>query len=337
MRQRPSLLDLLALGPLDRIRRVRNQSQDYELRVPIGQLNDPRPIFTVQVLVSMTLVGELIQGGLKWIAFAGVGALVLGLLLVSGVISIVSRDLRRLEQTVDLIRQGQDVPESKSAAPSPEYAAVQSKLNLLGAEMRDSARTAADYRSRVNAALERLEEGILLFDPSGRLTLAAGAAERLLRRPPDGFDLSGTTLARMLRHVFQSRQSIGERLMEWPGGVMLLTTIDYVAETHALVRLRDPEGRRQLESQMELLGRLDAINRLTGGVAHEIKNPLNSIARPSGAARSHDRSRGDRDPGRAESDRLRGGAAGSRGAHVPRFHPSGGTVAERTRHCRPGR
>ena len=36
--------------------------------------------------------------------------------------------------------------------------------------------------------------------------------------------------------------------------------------------------RRQLESQIALARRLTAINSLTGGVAHEIKNPLNSIA-----------------------------------------------------------
>ena len=36
--------------------------------------------------------------------------------------------------------------------------------------------------------------------------------------------------------------------------------------------------RRQLESQIAVARRLTAINSLTGGVAHEIKNPLNSIA-----------------------------------------------------------
>lgn len=45
-----------------------------------------------------------------------------------------------------------------------------------------------------------------------------------------------------------------------------------------LLRIRDAEGRRIVESQLNLSTRLAAINRLTGGVAHEIKNPLNSIA-----------------------------------------------------------
>jgi signal transduction histidine kinase len=45
-----------------------------------------------------------------------------------------------------------------------------------------------------------------------------------------------------------------------------------------LVTLRDVESRRQLGQQLDLSSRLAAINRLTGGVAHEIKNPLNAMA-----------------------------------------------------------
>ena len=45
-----------------------------------------------------------------------------------------------------------------------------------------------------------------------------------------------------------------------------------------LVRFRDPETRKQLESHLDLSSRLAAISRLTSGVAHEIKNPLNAIA-----------------------------------------------------------
>jgi signal transduction histidine kinase len=45
-----------------------------------------------------------------------------------------------------------------------------------------------------------------------------------------------------------------------------------------LVTLRDVESRRQLEKQLDVSTRLAAIGRLTGGVAHEIKNPLNAMA-----------------------------------------------------------
>ena len=45
-----------------------------------------------------------------------------------------------------------------------------------------------------------------------------------------------------------------------------------------LVTIRNVESRRQLEQQLDFSSRLAAISRLTGGVAHEIKNPLNAMA-----------------------------------------------------------
>ena len=45
-----------------------------------------------------------------------------------------------------------------------------------------------------------------------------------------------------------------------------------------LIEVRDMESRRQLERQLDFTSRLAALSRLTGGVAHEIKNPLNAMA-----------------------------------------------------------
>jgi signal transduction histidine kinase len=44
-----------------------------------------------------------------------------------------------------------------------------------------------------------------------------------------------------------------------------------------LVRLRDPEATRQIGRQLQTADRLSAISKITGGVAHEVKNPLNAI------------------------------------------------------------
>ena len=47
--------------------------------------------------------------------------------------------------------------------------------------------------------------------------------------------------------------------------------------TGLLVRLRDPEAARQVGRQLQTADRLSAISRITSGVAHEVKNPLNAI------------------------------------------------------------
>ncbi|MCB1022633.1 MAG: PAS domain-containing sensor histidine kinase, partial [Acidobacteria bacterium] len=64
----------------------------------------------------------------------------------------------------------------------------------------------------------------------------------------------------------------------------LLTSVETVEEfpsrerVGTLITLREAEPRRQIESQIDVSTRLAAISRLTSGAAHEIKNPLNSIA-----------------------------------------------------------
>lgn len=281
LREQPSLRALLAMGPLERIQRVFARGPDYEIRIPIGMLDDPRPIFTIQVLASTVLVRDSLRPGIQWIGAASLTALLASLLFVSLLGGFISRNLRRIAEGIDLIRHGEAVPELNVHADSPEFAAVQSKLSLLGAEVRDTARTTIDFRSRVNTVLENLEEGILLFDSEQRLILSGGAAERLLRRPLDDLQVSGTSLGAILLEASEQRRSVPERLIDWQGDgdpAPLLAALDYFVDGRALVRLRDPEGRREIESQLGLLARLDAINRLTGGIAHEIKNPLNSIA-----------------------------------------------------------
>jgi signal transduction histidine kinase len=44
-----------------------------------------------------------------------------------------------------------------------------------------------------------------------------------------------------------------------------------------LVRLRDPEAQRKLGRELQTADRLAAISRVSSGVAHEVKNPLNAI------------------------------------------------------------
>jgi hypothetical protein len=65
------------------------------------------------------------------------------------------------------------------------------------------------------------------------------------------------------------------------GPLRLLANVDLVGGPHQtssiLLTLTDIESRRQLRTQLDISTRLAAISRLTGGVAHEIKNPLNAM------------------------------------------------------------
>jgi signal transduction histidine kinase len=63
-----------------------------------------------------------------------------------------------------------------------------------------------------------------------------------------------------------------------------------------LVRLRDPEAQRKLGRELQTADRLAALSRVSSGVAHEVKNPLNAILLHVEVARSK-LARGDTDVG----------------------------------------
>jgi len=62
------------------------------------------------------------------------------------------------------------------------------------------------------------------------------------------------------------------------------------------VRLRDPEAKRKIDRELQTADRLTAISRISSGVAHEVKNPLNAILLHVEVARSK-LSRGDTEVG----------------------------------------
>ena len=83
----------------------------------------------------------------------------------------------------------------------------------------------------------------------------------------------------------------------------------------------------RMASQLDVASRLAAISRITGGVAHEIKNPLNAISLRLDLLRARLGAAGG---GTGPGDRYsveRSAASGSRGEDVSRFLAAGGCAA----------
>src|SRR6185436_2462511 len=93
---------------------------------------------------------------------------------------LLASNLTRISVALDRISSGQS-PDAPGGGPSasPEFAAIESKLNILGHEFRG----AAELRGAVEKVLDELQEAVLLFDSAGRLTLAGGAVQRVIGTP----------------------------------------------------------------------------------------------------------------------------------------------------------
>jgi PAS domain S-box-containing protein len=211
--------------------------------------------------------------------------------------NVILDPLQRVGRSIDLIRTGQfGAGLQLDGHESREFADVHSKLSLLDEQYRGAKQNADELRSNIEHLLQRLEEGVLLFDDSGRLLMASEPAERILGKTREEMLERGTIaelfdssiLGELIAHAFENGTPIEEQAVSIPRtgaaplrlvvSVQLLKSSSAQEDMGMLVTLRDIESRRQLEQQLDFSARLAAISRLTGGVAHEIKNPLNAMA-----------------------------------------------------------
>lgn len=296
MVHRPPLRALFAASALQRVTQILKRGQDFEVTIPLGIQGEDRPVLTIQLLVSSVLLREDLLPAMQRVAAWGLAAVLVSVVLAYTSARLAVSNLRRLAVAIDRISSGEADPQSDDrSGATREFAVIESKLSLLGHQFRGAIEGASELRSTVRKLLDHLEEAILLFDANERLVLAGGAAARILGIPAEvvsGRPLSevfppDTPLGGLARRAYQVRQGVNEQPIDWRhNGTTnrLLVTIELIPDSGhsagftALVRIRDAAGPQQLESQLELSARLDAMHRLIGSVAHEVKNPLNSIA-----------------------------------------------------------
>jgi signal transduction histidine kinase len=273
---------------------LETRREDYSTTLPLGIPEQKQPVFNITVVIRSLLLSHALEPVFRDLAVAFAVALLIAVFLASFLPSLTLGPLERVSRNIDLIRTGEfDAAGRPAPGESPEFADVQAKLSLLGQQFRGAREDALDLRSNIEQLLLRLEEAVLLFDPVGKLMMAGQSVERLLGKGRDEI------LGRKLEDLFPSTTALGalvlaaverhesfqdQAVSEDHTGLKLVASVEILRkapggqEIGTLVTLRDAESRRQLELQLDVSSRLAAISRLTGGVAHEIKNPLNAMA-----------------------------------------------------------
>jgi signal transduction histidine kinase len=287
-----------------KMRVLLSDSQMYQLSQPLGFPQQP-PLLYVRVVVWPRLIQKEVIPAIK--AHAEISAwLLIGSIFVAFLFSAIAyRPIDKLGHMLDLLTAGQfDNQETQPAAkpPADEFGVVASKVNLLGQQLRGAQYNFSDLRGNFERLLDDLEDAVLVFGRDRRLVVAAGAVEKFLGRQRSeliGKSLidifpPGTSLGLLLQQAAETGRSIRNRRMplDAPGNgssgvAVALLSVDVLealqtgvgagAGAGILVRLRDPEATRQIGRQLQTADRLSAISRITGGVAHEVKNPLNAI------------------------------------------------------------
>ncbi len=271
------------LGRFAQIWRVFTRQEDYETIIPLGFSGSGEPVFAVRVLLSSLLLKNTLEPEVNQLLFA----LSLSLLAAIGIAfltaDIAFLPLRRLSEAIDKVSKGEALSEMVPRE-SQEVQAVESKLSLLGQQVRGAREDLKQMRGNMQQLLERMEDAVLLFDEKELLVNAGKALEKFLER--GRWEMTGAHVSDLFPagtaagDLIQGAMALGQTVQNAEttlGARRVLLDLEVLEGRGFLLTIRDVEAKQSITRQLDVSQRLSALNRLTGGVAHEIKNPLNSI------------------------------------------------------------
>lgn len=225
--------------------------------------------------------------------------LVIGLLAILGaaIVAISSanlllRPLEAISTSIDRLGLADDSVEDYKLPGDQMVTGVTARLRQLGERLAGERSELEIMRGRLRQVVSHLEERLLLINREGRVILASPDAEEILGIKD--VDLGGLpideTLGRdhplviTVERAFSERRSIARATLHVPGTPrprQLLASVQYIEDAGepvgALVSMRDYESFQKFESQWDLSKKLADLGRITSGIAHEVKNPLNAM------------------------------------------------------------
>jgi PAS domain S-box-containing protein len=286
--ERPDFSILQSAGFRKKLRLIYNPPTVYEVRIPL-RLNN-QVFGSIRVGVSTVFLrNELTPRLQRAVEFSGV-AILCSLILAAVLSRIALGPLERINRSLDSMTDGHDGGElGASEGGRDEYGQVSQKIANLGRQMRDAREIFSALKNNVDQIMSSLQDGLMLFTSDSRVVLVSASVERFLGRTRG--DLLGrdakeifsaeSPIGALMLDAFRLHHSIGQREIEMPNGRRVEVSLDFIQERGtqigALLTVRDAESVRRIEDEIELSRRISAVGRVTRGVAHEVKNPINAI------------------------------------------------------------
>ncbi|HTT23794.1 MAG TPA: ATP-binding protein [Candidatus Sulfotelmatobacter sp.] len=268
------------------IRLVFSPAAVYDVTYPL-QLN-ATPFGTIRIGVQTVFLKSEVQDKLRTSAFYSGALIILSFLLAAGISNIALGPLKQINRNLDSVTAGEGDLYS-SPSEHDEYGLVSLKIANLGRQIRDSKEIFSALKDNVDQLMSKLQDGLMLFSRDSRVVLVSAPVESFLGRPRG--ELLGRTvqevfdrdslLGSALLDSFERRRPMSQREFDVVGGKRVEVSLDFVQEKNsqigALLVMRDTEPVRRIGDEIEMSRRLSASSRVTRGVAHEVKNPINAI------------------------------------------------------------
>jgi len=293
--RRTALSQLTGRGFVHQVKVLAGPGRQYEYDFQFGSQSG-EPFGEVRVVVdSGLLLATEISPSLRKFATIVLLALVISTVVAAVVSRATLAPLSDISAQLDRISAGQyDAPVAGAkgfAGGTDELGQVSRKITQVGQQLRGVHEIFSTLRENMDSVMAGLEDGLLLFTRDARAVMVSPAAEKFLGAP------AGHFLGRRVNEIFPLGHPLHEVLhvegdllseiaaetdLNTVGGIRRVSvSVQAIQEDGermgALVTLRDLDSIESINTQLQVSERLAALGRITAGVAHEVKNPLNSM------------------------------------------------------------
>lgn len=177
-----------------RMRELFVNRPDYQIQVPLGQITSTNgagdhTIFTIQVVTSSVLLRAALLPDIQWLAGVSGGAVLISLLLTAFAVNWILQPLRRIERTIDRITQGNYGTQENPIAMAKEFAAVESKLNLLGEQYRGAREQVSEKQHSLDHLLERVASQLDVATRLAAISRISGGVAHEIKNPLNAISL----------------------------------------------------------------------------------------------------------------------------------------------------
>ncbi len=273
-------------------RQVFGRPRVLEIAQPLDR--NGMPFLVVHVGIQSTFLRNAYE---PWLKKAMMFALVAALLAMAAAALLANVALQPIEQISRqlehlTLRAAGPQPLPESGEGNDAVVRVTKTIDRLGEQMRSREEGYTALQANLNQMLDTLRDGVLLFTADQRAVMVSDAVAYFLNKPED--DLVG----QRLEEIFEPETALGAAVLEafssggpvsaegvtLEDGRQVQISVDRIDDglggsgnMGTLLTLRDVESMMQLGQELEIARRLAAIGRLTAGVGHEVKNPINAM------------------------------------------------------------
>ncbi len=280
---------LLARAPIGQLQAIYSDAgRNLEWRKPL--LLGDEELGAIRIGVSTLLIREGLQRAIQPAVVTALVALAVAVFGAMLLAQVLLRPIHVIRSGLTRLGKG-EFGTRIDLNQHDEFGELGTFFNAVSAQISADRSQMADQVANLESAVEHLEDAVAIVSPKGDLLFVNPAMRAVLPDAVAGVALAGLLvpghpLLRLSEQTLASRQSRGPISATFPvargeqGERMILTHPVNDAKgdlVGIMLIVRNLEYLSQVQSTVRYSRKLAALGRLSAGVAHEVKNPLNAM------------------------------------------------------------